>query len=92
MGTKMLYFEGNGGNKSLPAREGTLDKVSRSWDGDDHHQSWKVRRQIMGGKKYIYRYYDWKLLMRARWVLTAHTIHNARVLFIITQQGCLARF
>lgn len=46
MGTKMLYFEGNGGNKSLPAREGTLGEVSRGGDGDDHHQSWKVRGQI----------------------------------------------
>lgn len=45
MGTKMFYFEGNGGNKSLPAREGTLVKVSRGGDGDDHHQSRKVRGQ-----------------------------------------------
>lgn len=44
-GTEMFYFEGNGGNKSLLAREGTLVEVSRGGDGDDHHQSWKVRRQ-----------------------------------------------
>lgn len=45
MGTEMFYFEGNGGNKSLLAREGTLVEVSRGGDGDDHHQSWKVRRK-----------------------------------------------
>lgn len=43
MDTKMRYFEGNGGDKSLPAREGTLGKVSRGGDRDDHHQSRKVR-------------------------------------------------
>lgn len=37
--TKMFSFEGNGGNKSLPAREGTLDKVLRGRNRDDHHQS-----------------------------------------------------
>ena len=42
-GTNMCRFEGNGGNKSLPAREGTLEQVSRGGDGDDHHQSRKVR-------------------------------------------------
>lgn len=38
----MFCFEGNGGDKSLPAREGTLDKVLRGRDRDDHHQSRKV--------------------------------------------------
>lgn len=41
----MFYFEGNGGNKSLPARERTVDEVSRGGDRDDHHKSWKVRCQ-----------------------------------------------
>lgn len=38
----MFYFEGNGGNKGLPARKGTMDEVSRGGDGDDHHQSGTV--------------------------------------------------
>lgn len=41
----MLYFEGDGRNKGLPAREGALDQVPRGGDGDDHHQSWKVNRK-----------------------------------------------
>lgn len=41
--TKVFYFEGNGGNKSVPAREGTVDEVSRGGNRDDHHQSRKVR-------------------------------------------------
>lgn len=45
--TKMFYFEGNGGNKSLPAREGTVGEVSRGGDRDDHHKSWKVRCQTI---------------------------------------------
>lgn len=40
---RCFCFEGNGGNKSLSAREGTVGKVLRSGDWDDHHQSWKVR-------------------------------------------------
>lgn len=43
LGNKMFCFEGNGGNKSLLAREGTVDEVSRGGDGDDHHQGRKVR-------------------------------------------------
>ena len=43
--TEVFYFEGNGGHKSLPAREGAVDEVWRGGDGDDHHQSRKVRRQ-----------------------------------------------
>lgn len=38
----MFYFEGNGGNKGLPARKGTMGEVSRGGDGDDHHQSGTV--------------------------------------------------
>lgn len=40
-----FHSEGNGGNKSLPAREGTLEQIPRGGDGDDHHQSWKVKEK-----------------------------------------------
>ena len=40
----IFYFsKGNGGNKSLPARKGTVDEVSRGWHGDDYYQSRTVR-------------------------------------------------
>lgn len=42
-----FYFEGNGGNKSISAREGTVVEVPRGGHRDDHHQSRKVRGQII---------------------------------------------
>lgn len=39
----MFYFEGDGGNKSLPARERVVDQVPRGGHGDDYNQSWTVR-------------------------------------------------